>query len=89
MLYYTTAVLVPGLHSGKNPSQLAKAFINVHFQGRKFSHFVAIDVTGLDVKFGRPGVFVIPNSNALDLTNRIVGSGKVQVPATAPKPGKK
>ena len=62
----------------KTPAQLSRAFINVPYQGKKFTHYVAIDVTGLDVKKGRDGVFVIPNTDDLDLRNRIVGSGQVQ-----------
>ena len=30
------------------------------------------------------GFFVIPNASSLDLTDRIVGSGKVPAPASAP-----
>jgi hypothetical protein len=36
--------------------------------------------TGLEVVEGRAGVFVIRNNGNLDLTGRIVGSGKVPTP---------
>jgi filamentous hemagglutinin len=36
---------------------------------------VEIDVSGLNVIEGRPGVIVIPNEGSLDLTGRIVSSG--------------
>ena len=62
----------------KTPSQLSREFLNLPFRGDKYTHYVAIDVTGLNITKGRQGVFVIPNSRPLDLTNRIVGSGQLQ-----------
>ncbi len=32
---------------------------------------------GLEIYQGRSGVYVVPNSESLDLTNRIIDSGKV------------
>ena len=72
--------IVPG---SKTPAQLSRAFLNVPYQGQKFTHYVAIDVTGLNVVKGRNGVYVIPNSNNLDIKNRIVGKGQVQ-PSSSP-----
>ncbi|WP_203218224.1 HYD1 signature containing ADP-ribosyltransferase family protein [Nocardia brasiliensis] len=43
---------------------------------QQFSHFLEIDVTGLTVVQGRPGVFVVPNTEPLDLSGRIVRSGR-------------
>ncbi|ALC89078.1 hypothetical protein AM500_04175 [Bacillus sp. FJAT-18017] len=60
----------------KTPAQLARIFINVPNK-YKFTHYVEIDVSDLDVKKGRDGVFVILNESPLDLTGRIVRSGKV------------
>ena len=60
------------------PAQLSRAFINNPFQGARYTNYVAIDVSGLNVIQGRPGVFVIPNETPLDLTGRIVGSGTVK-----------
>ena len=45
----------------------------------KYSNYVEIDVSGLNVTKGRDGVFVIPNESPLDLTGRIVNYGKVGV----------
>lgn len=45
----------------------------------KYTHYVEIDVTGLNVIQGRKGVFVIHNENPLDLTNRIVSAGLVGI----------
>jgi hypothetical protein len=47
------------------------------FQGARFTHFVEIDVSGLNAIEGRAGVFVIPNEVPLDLAGRIVSSGVV------------
>ncbi|WP_327097061.1 DUF6531 domain-containing protein [Nocardia vinacea] len=56
--------------------QLSAAFLRVPWAGQKFTHFIEIDVTGLTVVQGRPGVFVIPNTGPLDLAGRIIRSGR-------------
>jgi hypothetical protein len=61
----------------KTPAQLSREFLGQPFQGRRFTHNVEIDVTGLEVVQGRNGVFVVPGNQPLDLTGRIVGSGPV------------
>ncbi|MEU6229567.1 HYD1 signature containing ADP-ribosyltransferase family protein [Streptomyces sp. NPDC047042] len=60
----------------KRPGQLSAAFYRVPWLGRKVSHYVSIDVRGLDVRKGRDGVFYVLNSEPLDLVGRIVGSGR-------------
>lgn len=50
------------------PGQLGKKFINVPNK-YKYTNFVEIDVTDLNVVQGRDGVFVIPNETPLDLTS--------------------
>ncbi|MEU6467616.1 HYD1 signature containing ADP-ribosyltransferase family protein [Streptomyces sp. NPDC046976] len=60
----------------KTLGQLSAAFLRVPWAGRKFTHYVEIDVRGLNVVEGRPGVFVIPNNGPLDLTGRILSSGR-------------
>jgi hypothetical protein len=64
--------IIPGT---KTPAQLSREFIGQPFQGKKYTHFVEIDVTGLPVIEGRPGVFVNPGEVPLDLTGRIINSG--------------
>ena len=44
----------------KTPAQLSRAPFGHPFLGRRGTHYVEIDVTGLNVQRGRPGVFVIP-----------------------------
>jgi hypothetical protein len=61
----------------KTPAQLSREFLGQPFQGRRFTHYVEIDVTDLNVVQGRNGVFVVPGNQPLDLTGRIVGSGPV------------
>jgi RHS repeat-associated protein len=58
------------------PPSLASKFIRVPNK-YKYTNFVEIDVTGLDVIKGRNGVYVIPNEDSLDITGRIIRSGKV------------
>lgn len=60
----------------QTPISLAKKFINVPNK-YKYTYYVEIDVTDLDVIEGREGVFVILNDSPLDLTDRIVGTGVV------------
>jgi len=59
----------------KTASQLSRAFLNLPFHGKRFTHFVAIEVEGMPLIHGREGVFVVPNHEPLDLTGRIVDSG--------------
>src|SRR5438876_6508970 len=64
--------LVPGT---KTPAQLSRALLGQPFQGRRLTHYVEIDVTGLVVVQGRRNIFVIPNDAPLDLAGRIVRCG--------------
>jgi hypothetical protein len=64
--------IVPGT---KTPGQLSNTFYGFPFRSDRVTHFVEVDVTGLNVVKGREGVFVIPNENPLNLTNRIINSG--------------
>lgn len=57
-------------------AQLSRCFLGQPFQGSRFTNYVEIDVTGLDVIKGRPGVFVNPSETPLDLTGRIVSWGR-------------
>jgi len=62
----------------QTPVSLAKKFINVPNK-YKYTHYVEIDVTDLDVIQGREGVFVILNESPLDLTDRIISTGPVGI----------
>ena len=61
-------------------SQLSRAFLGFPFQGRRFTHFVEVDVSGLDIVTGRDSVFVALNAGPLDLTGRILSFGLVPLP---------
>lgn len=57
-------------------AQLSRLLVGHPFSGYRFTHYLAIDVTGLVVHQGRPEIFVVPNSGSLDLTGRIVSTGR-------------
>ena len=59
-----------------SPAQLAKKFINLPNK-YKYTYYIEIDVTNLEIIQGRDGVFVIQNEAPLDLTGRIVRTGVV------------
>ena len=61
----------------KSRIDLSRAFLGFPFQARRFTHFVEVDMTNLVVVRGREGVFVILNSEPLNLEGRIVGFGAV------------
>ena len=56
--------------------QLAATFIHVPNK-YKYTHYIEIDVTGLNVVECRNHVYLIPNSEPLDITGRIVSAGIV------------
>jgi hypothetical protein len=56
-------------------NQLSATFVRWGNQGHRFSHYVAVNVSGLDLVVGRPGVFLVPNAGNLPLAGRIVGFG--------------
>jgi hypothetical protein len=64
--------IVPG---SKTPAQLSREFLGQPFQGRRYTHYIEIDVTGLKVVGGRPGVFVVPGETPLGLAGRIIKHG--------------
>ncbi|MGW4958007.1 DNRLRE domain-containing protein [Nonomuraea sp. NPDC004186] len=60
----------------KRRGQLSWAFIRNQFQGKRFTHYVMIDVTNLQVVRGRKNVYVVPNSQPLDIRDRLAGWGR-------------
>ncbi|TNM33496.1 HYD1 signature containing ADP-ribosyltransferase family protein [Streptomyces sedi] len=58
--------------------QLSYAFLRVPWAGRRFTHYVEIDVRGLDVLQApdRPDVFIFLNDGNLDISDRIVSHGR-------------
>jgi hypothetical protein len=57
-------------------AQLSRLLLGHPFSGHRFTHYLAINVAGLVVIQGRPEIFVVPNSGSLDLTDRIVATGR-------------
>lgn len=58
------------------PERLAYALVRSPYASRRFTHYLEVDVTGLEVVCGREHVYVIPSRLPLDLRGRIVSWGK-------------
>lgn len=65
--------ITPGTRSC---AQLSSCFLGIPWQGKKYTNYVEINVTGLNVMKGRHGVYVIPNGKPLDISKRIISSGR-------------
>lgn len=65
--------IIPGT---KRLGQLSRAFLRMPWGGRRFTHYVSIDVAGLRVKTCRPFVFLVENKGPLDISKRLIGYGK-------------
>ncbi|MEM7534664.1 MAG: HYD1 signature containing ADP-ribosyltransferase family protein [Chloroflexota bacterium] len=61
----------------KTPAQLSRLFLGQPFQGKKYTHYIEIDVTNLSIVQGRLHIFVVPNDNPLDISGRIISHGEV------------
>ena len=59
----------------KTSAQLSKEFLGMPFQGQRFTHYMELDVTGLNAVEGRANVFVVPGETSLDISGRIVSYG--------------
>ena len=59
----------------KTSAQLSKEFLGMPFQGQRFTHYMELDVTGLNAVEGRANVFVVPGETPLDISGRIVSYG--------------
>jgi HYD1 signature containing ADP-ribosyltransferase len=55
--------------------QLSQRLFTTPWKAPQLTHFLEIDVSGLDVLNPRPGTFLIPGEDPLDLTGRIVRGG--------------
>lgn len=66
--------IVPG---SKTPAQLSTTFLGHPFQGQRFSHYLELDLSDLDVIKGREGVYVVLGAEPLAITGRVVNSGAV------------
>ncbi len=65
--------IIPGTRS---PGSLSSTFLSVPGQGARFSNYVEIDITGLNVIEGRSGVFLAPGEGPLDISGRIMSFGQ-------------
>lgn len=57
------------------PAQLSRRLVGHPFSGNRYTHYLLIDVKGLDVHEVRDHVFLIPGVEPLDLSERIVEYG--------------
>lgn len=64
--------IVPGTMTR---GQLARKFYNVHYAVRKVACYVEIDVTGLPVVWVKDRIYLVPNSQPLDISTRIRSFG--------------
>ncbi|MBP9479325.1 MAG: hypothetical protein KBF12_11980 [Sebaldella sp.] len=64
------------LPNDTTPMSLSSKFIKVPNK-YKYTNYIKIDVTGLEVIEGRKGVFLIPNEDILDISGRIMEYGNV------------
>lgn len=58
--------------------QASSLLYGAPWNSRKMSHFVEIDVTGLNVLNPRPGTYPLPSNTPLDVFGRIVRSGSTR-----------
>jgi hypothetical protein len=65
--------IVPGTMSS---ARLSRALFGHPFLGQRCTHYVQIEIAGLQVQQGRQSVYVISGDQPLDLTGRIIRSGK-------------
>ena len=60
------------------PAQLSRLFLGQPFQGRRFTHFIEMNVDGLAVRKGREHVFVVPGTLPLAVAGHVICSGEIQ-----------
>ncbi len=68
---YFTDLASEGLSAG----QVSRQLFGVPWNGRKVSHFIDIDVGGLNVIKNGPGNYLVPGTNGLPLDDRIINHG--------------
>ncbi|GAA6167314.1 HYD1 signature containing ADP-ribosyltransferase family protein [Sessilibacter corallicola] len=49
----------------------------IPWAGKRFTHHINIDTTGLNVIHGRRSVYLIKNNQPLDISERLKGHGKI------------
>lgn len=65
--------ILPGT---KRPAQLSMIFFGIPWAGKRFTHYIAINVRGLNVISGRIYVYLIKNKKPLDITERLIKHGR-------------
>lgn len=67
--------ITPGSLSGQS---LSRRLVGHPNEAERFTHYLAIDLSGLPVICGRRDVFVVRGSKNLDLTGRIRATGSIE-----------
>ena len=60
----------------RTPAQLSRLFVGHPFAGARFTHYLELDTTGLDVRQGRGHVYFVPGDAPLDVRARTVSFGQ-------------
>ena len=60
----------------KTIGQLSMLFFGIPWGGKRFTHFFSLDVTKLEVTFGRKHVYVVKNSGNLTISDRVIQHGR-------------
>jgi hypothetical protein len=64
-------------------AQLSRRLVRHPFSGARFTHYLFVDLKGLDVREVRNHVYLLPGIEPLDLTERIVDHGFWELPRPA------
>ena len=73
---YGDGLYLTDIFPGTLPNdQLSDLLVQNAAEADRFTHFLAIDVTGLEVIEGREHIFVVPRRKNLSLAGRIVRTG--------------
>ena len=62
----------------KTPAQLSRIFLNNPYLGKRFTHFLKIDVDGLNLVNGRKNVYLVRNEEPLALEKLVLDYGEVE-----------
>lgn len=63
------------LTSGYTSGQISRCLFGVPWNSKKLSHFIDVDMSGLNVIKNAPHNFLVPGTNSLSLNGRIINHG--------------
>ncbi len=65
--------IIPG---SRTKGQISYALFGIPWNTRKVSNYIEISTSNLNLLKGREGIYYVPSTSALDLTNRIISYGE-------------